>query len=499
MTNRNLRKKIRKAFEHATPDLAESIAIDSLLSDVPLKKVDDKPIKPTKPVKTPIQFRAIATLAASIAVVALLAGLISHTNPFAPPNNDDPALEQQYGSTNPPAVSDVDPDFSYEDLDWDALYKRYFIHRTDDFEFIFYHEVMQIDGRTCFVMAADYEHYGDFVIVDAQTEQVIESKELTGSYDLYNLFRYKHGADIDASTIFWNLEYVDGKICYRLTQNETVLRGLLVDAVTGEVLEKYILGGVIEDTTDPLNTEDLPADDALQPYDQQRAALNHVLVHAGQTPEGIISHFIEAAFEDGQDCYEITFFTNEHVYEYEIAMPSFSILSASKEYRKIPASNDCTTSSIDEQEARSIALNDPMVNKPALIQKVTKSEDDNIPYYNIYLTGGDYLYEVEISYITGTILSLEMEKPEILYGDEEHHEHDGTTPPDGKIGDENAIDAALRHAGLTIYDVNSVHCTPDADDDMPHYEVTFTYRGFDYKYEIGMYNAQLIRIEKEKH
>ncbi|MBE6917379.1 MAG: hypothetical protein E7470_05725 [Ruminococcaceae bacterium] len=86
MNNRKLQKKIRQAFTNATPDLAESIAVESLFSD---KKDAKTELPPSKPVRTPIQFRATAALVASILVVALLIGLIPSINPFIGPNAPD--------------------------------------------------------------------------------------------------------------------------------------------------------------------------------------------------------------------------------------------------------------------------------------------------------------------------------------------------------------------------------------------------------------------------
>ena len=74
MTNKQMEKKIRQAFINATPNQAGRLADVSLLSDGTIRKGADKPMKP---VRTPIQFRAITALAATVAVAVLVAGLLS--------------------------------------------------------------------------------------------------------------------------------------------------------------------------------------------------------------------------------------------------------------------------------------------------------------------------------------------------------------------------------------------------------------------------------------
>lgn len=492
MTNRNLKKKIRQAFEHATPDHAESISLDSLLSDIPLKKGEGKSIQFSAPSKTTIQFRVIATLAASIAVVALLAGLIPNTNPFLPPSNHEDVYGEGPSDTTPPAVSDFDP----EDLvllDWDELYLRYF-DQYFDIDYVYHHEVTTIGGKTCLVMAADYGHIGKYVLVDAATGQVRVEKDILGSNNAINLYQVKAGSEIDPNTVVWNLEYYKDTICYRLTNSGIPIKGFVMDAQNGQVIDSYILGGVIPETDSSGNLSNSESN-AL--YITQTYAADLALEHAGLVRDelsyGVVIH--DPMFTENPH-YEISFSSSGYYYKYEISKTDGSILSASKKYHNATPIEP-STPIIDKNEAIRVAFTDPMIGDDATVLRVTKTSNDGIVYYNIYLNELNIQYEVEVLCAEGIILSIEMQRQEILYGNESNN--DDTTPPDGKIGDDLAITKALAHAGLTIQEVGTAHCEEDADAEMPHYNVIFTHKGYDYKYEIGMYNAQLLSIEKEKH
>lgn len=318
MTNRKLKKRIRQAFQNATPDLAGSISVNSLLCDIEPKKGDDKPMKP---IRTSIQFRAIATLAASIAVVALVATILSIATPFTPAN--------QPSGTTAPQVDPVDTDgvidaifatqnlsISKEDAEFninkkmfdeyvffdvfvtskssenfDVLYylvdpETKTVHPyTKDFSWgsyinsqyfdlplepdsnfdnpynAFYAENVLYNNRLCYAMAVDLGNKGQLVLVDANTSKLIRNWTLIGSSKAFFSCALDD-TEIPTSDIQWdwNFEYHEGKLCYDIESSGSISLEAVVNAVTGEVIQKNGYGTDIKptdpiDQTDPDNTE----------------------------------------------------------------------------------------------------------------------------------------------------------------------------------------------------------------------------------------------------
>ena len=76
MTNRQLKRKIREAFAHGTPDISQEIMMDTLFSDPQEEKeVISLPQKSRTPVRFPV-FSVAAAACAAIAVLAISINLM---------------------------------------------------------------------------------------------------------------------------------------------------------------------------------------------------------------------------------------------------------------------------------------------------------------------------------------------------------------------------------------------------------------------------------------
>ncbi len=66
------------------------------------------------------------------------------------------------------------------------------------------------------------------------------------------------------------------------------------------------------------------------------------------------------------------------------------------------------------------------------------------------------------------------------------------------VNPDAAIDAALKHAGVAREDA-LLHGTPtlDKDDVKAHYDIEFTYNGYEYDYEIAVTDGAVLKAEKE--
>lgn len=65
------------------------------------------------------------------------------------------------------------------------------------------------------------------------------------------------------------------------------------------------------------------------------------------------------------------------------------------------------------------------------------------------------------------------------------------------ITKEDALQAALTHAGLVKDDVSYVHVESDFDDRIKHYEVEFYHNSIEYNYEIDAQTKDVISFEKD--
>ena len=511
MTNRKLKKKIRQAFEHATPDLADKIAVDSLFSDISPQKKAEPPIKP---LKTSIQFRAIATLAASIAVVALLVGLLPKANPLGSSKDPDGTNGQSQAATGPTDKIQIDPDFSYssetDDFDWTPYYKHF--NPTDGGKKVFHQQAVQVGGKSCYLLAADYQLSGEYVIVDPETNEVLERKTLIGSTRADEPLAFKYGYIAISYVITdWQFALVDGALCYEYSIE--FYKGIIsarINAVTGEVLYDHL------DPAEPINTEGPPAV-GTEPDHADFDPLYVALEHAGLTKDDISNYEEHLDSDDAIPHWDVTLYTTDYAYTYEIEYCFGEVLQAEKQYVGELTGTESADLLIDANEAVKIANADPMIGTNASVNTTALKTEDGISFYRIHFADQIYWCHAEVSSSLGIVLKIRIASRNYYYSvDDDQYistiypsqgtqpdvdiddAFDSITPPDGKIGNDNAIDAALRYAGLTIDDIGTTYCdeVTVTDEMAAHYDVAFYYDNYKWHYRIGMYSGNLLDIEK---
>lgn len=143
---------------------------------------------------------------------------------------------------------------------------------------------------------------------------------------------------------------------------------------------------------------------------------------------------------------------------------------------------------LDPDAALAVALNHAGL-REALVNdtRIEIDEDDDGAHYDISFCDGQYDYEYEIDYRTGKI--LEHEKEPCSNGPT------GNTV--GPMTGNEAIEYALRYAGLGMDDVTDLSCEREDDRDIWCYEVEFDAGGYEYHYLIDAVTGKLLQIEKE--
>lgn len=593
MTNRKLKKKIRQAFTNATPDLAESIAVEALFSDVPKRK-KDRPVE--KPVRTPIQFRAIATLAASVLVVVILAGLITMTNPFAAPNetgnngipaapsntppdkiqNSNPTLDWDNECTDAEIqslkdliYSTVDVPLAYEDAgittslcSWKGrqYYSVLLVHKdanpyysstnfyyffvdketstvhpyaTQDYDYVKYNSLPYIDppltnnnifdymfvlayNKLCVAVVADYGTSGEFILVDVNTDEVLERDSLVGSSTVkLSVAQEYNFMAISSVAVDWNFKFVDGIPCYEVNYRRPVTVYTLFDATDGTILDRqdYSVPPV-----DPDNTSGPPIEDTTDPVFNitDEDALYIALKHAGLTEDEIEDYVIDVIGAYPAR-YEVILYDEEYKYLYYITAADGDILKVNRIFGgSLEYILDII---IDNSSVTEMAMEDPLLlgKEDIAVESVAYVTGSVTPvYYTVKLIHGNFRYSFVIAPQYGIIMDLTITNNNYIISTDDYYTDSIVTPlpdvdidadstdtipiipPDGKIGQENAIDAALRYAGLEKDQVEYLECSEgiDSDEVSAYYDVVFYYNGYKWHYYIGMYSPCLLNIEQ---
>ncbi len=220
-------------------------------------------------------------------------------------------------------------------------------------------------------------------------------------------------------------------------------------------------------------------------YIGTEAALAAAMAHAGLDAAAFPEY--EMDVENGVMVYEIEFRYGDYKYEYDIDATTGAVLKSEKEKdddtEKIDPPDSVTL--ISQEEAQNIALHACNVTKEQTLRLWVGM--DSATVYKIRFEANDYQYELEIDGITGKVLDVDKE---VL------------TPPDsdntlGPITRDDALNAALTHAGITGSSITDVEVEQDTENGKLIYEVSFKAGGYEYDYKIDAFYATVLKFEKE--
>ena len=152
-----------------------------------------------------------------------------------------------------------------------------------------------------------------------------------------------------------------------------------------------------------------------------------------------------------------------------------------------PANTD--TGTIDEQQARDIAITHSGISSQDITQMEVKQEDDDgIVMYKVkFKTSGSNEYEYEIDRYSGRIISFEHDLDD----------YNQPSPPGAtaRIGQSQAMDAVLsRVPGASNSDLS---ITLEEDDGRLEYKGRILYDGMEYKFKLDAYSGALTEWEAE--
>lgn len=136
------------------------------------------------------------------------------------------------------------------------------------------------------------------------------------------------------------------------------------------------------------------------------------LKHAGVSSSKATFVTAKLDYEDGQQVYEIEFYSGNTEYDYEILASNGKIISYDKDIEnyKIPRKNTSSSTYIGKAKAKSIALKDAGVSASSATFTKTKLDyEDGIRVYEIEFYTNSAEYEYEINAKTGKIRDMDVE------------------------------------------------------------------------------------------
>lgn len=180
------------------------------------------------------------------------------------------------------------------------------------------------------------------------------------------------------------------------------------------------------------------------------------------------------------------------------------------------AAQSVTAQSITLESAIEIALNHAGVEREnARFTKTQLDNDDKTKKYEVDFIADSNEYEYEIAISDGAILKSEIEKRSapaattnapVSKPVETNPEVTAATPkPEntkvqnaGYISVDDAMTAAIEHAGFAADSVVVEKASFDGDDMIPHYDIELYSNGYEYDYEINAKTGAVIEFSKEK-
>ena len=222
------------------------------------------------------------------------------------------------------------------------------------------------------------------------------------------------------------------------------------------------------------------------------AAKEAAVKDAGLNVNDISFTKAEKETDDGISVYEIEFIYGAAEYDYEINASTGSIIKKENKYTKEINDLDTVVNEIRQiYSVKDIALADAGVNAAdATFTKAKLDRDDGRDVYDIEFYSSDREYEYEIDAVSGNIIKRESER---------RKKSAAPANTGSDIGIDEAKLVALKHCGLSAFDVTFTTVKKDRDDGVDCYELEFCTSEHEYEYEIHCYTGEILHNECHNH
>lgn len=250
-------------------------------------------------------------------------------------------------------------------------------------------------------------------------------------------------------------------------------------------------------------------------YIGETKAQETALAHAGVTASSISSYEIELDYEKGVMVYEVEFKANGYEYSYDINAVTGEVVKYEKEKdddatqskttktnansaetATSTAQSAATTSTyIGQAKAREIALAHAGVTADSVYQySVELDIKKTQAVYEIEFKAGAYEYDYDINATTGAVISYEKERNDDIT---RQGNNNGAGVTGTVIGETQAREIALAHAGVSADSVYGYEFELDYDNGQAVYEIEFKAGGYDYSYDINATTGTILQSKKK--
>lgn len=402
--------KIRKAFEHATPNI-----LDSVLSDCQEQKGT---INMTER-KTNWNKKLIAVAAALVLVIGLGGGFGWYQYNHMP--MADICLD-----VNPSIQITVSRNEKVMDVD--ALNKDAEIV-LDDMDL----EGNDINVAVNAILGSMLKH--NYLTVDANTILVsVNSKNAAAGNDLQKKLTEEIGQTLSASdfsgavmgqTITDDDEISDLAKQYDISEGKVQLIKKILSADSHYTFENLAALSINElkllTEKETVNLDDVTTSGqaSVSEFVGKDAAVNIALSHANATKDQVHELDVELDCDDGRMVYEVAFAFGKYDYEIEVDARSGDILDVDKDQEDIDDDDDdydddtpnaASQNYISAKQAKAAAFAHAGISASNAQEiECELDEDDGKVHYNIEFKSGDYEYEYEIDALNGTVISFDNE------------------------------------------------------------------------------------------
>lgn len=222
------------------------------------------------------------------------------------------------------------------------------------------------------------------------------------------------------------------------------------------------------------------------------AAKEIALSQENLTEDQVTQCKVQLDEDHGQQEYEVEFHYNGSEYDFDIDALTGEVRSRSAEPEHDTAQTAQPSSDlIGEEKAIETALAHAGLSRDQITDLKSRLEpDDGRQKYKVKFYQGSTEYEYKIDAATGDILSYEIDASDS--GDK------SAKQPSDLISQDEAIELALTHAGLSKDQVTKLKAKLDEDDGRQEYEVEFHQDHVEYDYEIDAATGDILSYEIDR-
>ena len=236
------------------------------------------------------------------------------------------------------------------------------------------------------------------------------------------------------------------------------------------------------------------------------AALAAALKHAGLASGDVQMLKNKLDWDDGVQEYDVEFRTDSKKYDYTVNAQTGDIRSYSIEARR-QSSTEASGSVIGEDAALAAALKHAgLASNDVQVLKNKLDWDDGVQEYDVEFRTDSKKYDYTVNAQTGDIRSYEIDAirqtasaPAVSKETSSASSSPASSQSSGTIGQDAALAAALKHAGLASNDVQVLKNKLDWDDGVQEYEIEFYSGNTEYDYTVNAQTGEIRSYDAENH